>query len=514
MSKIKYLKQEKLSKGLNLYSRATMLTNEESTEATNVMAIGQYSIGKREGIVKLLKIGSSKIDGIGTFYKTDGTRKLMAMSGGKLYTVETGSAEQVTGAGSAFSSGRRTDFCQAGANVFISNGTDTMRQYDGSTATVTVNGVILKNLIYHKNCLYGIGNSSYGSRLYRSGTDAKLGDFTYHDPNNLFATSIYISNNDGQDCISLFKYEDKLFVAKNKSLYRVMVGSDDVGTLAIEQVDSGRGADTHWATDSVENNVFFYNQTGLHSFGYEPNYLDQLRTKIISLRIEKRLKLLDKSALENVCGLYSNGKYYLSFRSSGTAHNNVVMVYDKYRTGFWEYTLNANCFCEYKDDDGNERVYFGSSTDGSIYYFDDTAKNDDGVAFQTRWKSPKYSIADYTQSKFILKVLLYIGKKIGDFTVSAYVDDELVISKNVLVSNYLGSGIGVDQIGVGIIGVGSPVDTVYEQTGSDVVQLPINKMGRNIQLVIEDNNTNKSWELNNIDIALVKLNKYYQPKVL
>lgn len=514
MAKITFLKIIKLAKGINVYSRDTMLTDEESVEGTNIISTGQYSFKKRPGTALFAEIaGVDQIDGMGTFYTTSGERHLLAMAGGKLYRVDSGTPVEITGAGASWTSGLRTDFCQAGANVFISNGTDTMRQYDGTEATITTNGIVCKHLIFYKQSLYAIGNPSFGSRLYRSGVDDKLGDFTYDDPDNIYATSINISNNDGQDCTSFYKHQDYLYVAKNRSTYRTVELGDDEATIANELVDPARGCDSHFPTDAVENDIFFFNEQGIHSIGYEPNFLSQIRTKILSLRVDSKIKSITKDDLDKTCGLYFDTKYYFAYQKGGAEFNNSILVYDKYRTGWWEYDLSASCFTEFKDSDGETKLYFGSSEDGKVYCFDDTLKSDNGVAFQTRWRSPRYSIADFTQSKFILNVLLYVGRAVGEIDISVKVDNKLIINKTAKIGKESPAGIAVGKIGTFAIGVEGGEALPTDSGGASIIKLPVNKMGRNIEIVIEDLTTNKSWELNSVEIALAKLNKLYQPNV-
>lgn len=514
MAKINFLKIVKMAKGINIFSRDTMLTDEESVEGINIRGVGQYSIAKRDGTVKLTEIeGVGQVDGMGTYYTTSGVRHLLAMAGGKLWRVDTGTAIEIAGAGASFTPGQRTDFCQAGANVYISNGVDTMRHYNGSEVLVTTNGIVAKHIIYHKGGLYAIGNASYGSRLYRSGIDDKIGDFTYNASTNPYATSIYLSNNDGQDCTSLFKHQDYLYVAKNKTIYRTSESMDANATITQELVDPARGADSHWATDAVENDIFFFNEEGVHSMGYEPNYLNQIRTKIISLRVDRRIKTMSKDALKYACGIYFGNDYFFAYRQGGATANNSMLIYDKYRTGWWEYSLAANCFAEFKNQAGATRLYFGSSTDGSVYYFDSTVKADNGEKIKTKWKSPKYSISDYTQSKFVLNILLYMGKRIGTITVSVFIDGKLINTKTVATGFIPPVGTGIDTIGTETIGVGAISGEERDLGGSDIIILPVNKMGRNIQVVIEEESSSRSWEINAMEIAMAKLNKLYQPNV-
>lgn len=509
---------DNLGKGVNLFTRDTMINEQESAEATDVWSVGKNSIAKRPGIGLLCTIaGVSKIDGLGTYY--DGsTRKLLAMAGGALYTVETGTAVSLSASPASagtFTSGLKTDFCQAGGRVYLANGTDAMRYFDGTTIRNQTNGIIGKYLIFYKSCLWTAGNTGAGNatRLYRSGSDANLGDFTNTTANPL-ATSVYVSKDDGQNLNGFFKHQDYLYPTKERSLWRATQATDASGTITLELVDPARGCDSHFATDTVENDNFMFNEKGVYATGYEPGVLDQIRTNILSLRIDNKIKTIEKQNLDDVVGIYFDNHYYLSYTSGGASGNDTMMVYDRQRLGWWEWNLGANCFSEYKDAGGETKLYFGSSTDGKIYYFDDTLNADNGVAFDTNWKSAKLSMKDYSQMKFFMNTILYFGKTSGEITYTVYVDDAAWKTGTAMIGNTGSSGMGIGMIGVETIGAGSGSLSLSDTGGGDFLKIPINRLGRNIQVQIQDNTSNKSWELNAMVFQYKPLNKLYQPSVL
>jgi hypothetical protein len=212
--------------------------------------------------------------------------------------------------------------------------------------------------------------------------------------------------------------------------------------------------------------------------------------------------------------MYYNNLYHLSYQSGGATVNDSMLIYDRLRSGWWTYALGASCFCEFKDANGVTKLYYGGAADSKVRYFDDSLKADSGVAFRTIWNSPRYSIDNYPQSKFFLHALLYMGKKPGDIDVSVYVDGTLVKTKAVVVGNEGYSGIGIASIGVEMLGTGYGSLDTADTGGADIIKIPINKMGRNVQVTIEDLSLTKGWELNAIEIAHAPLNKLYQPNVL
>jgi hypothetical protein len=507
-------------KGVNLFTRDTMINDDEAAAATNVWSIGKNSIAKRPGTVHALTLPSSaSVVGIGAYY--DGTkRELLAMSGGKLYRVDpvAASSAVITAAvttAASWTTNLRTDMCQAGGKVFMQNGTDPLRYYDGTGIANQTNGVIGKWLIYYKASLWTAGNTGSGNRarLYRSGTDAQLGDFT-NSTANPFATSVYVSKDDGQGVSGFFKHQDFLYPTKERSLWRASQDTSTAAVITIELVDPARGCDSHFSIDTVENDNFMYNENGVYATGYEPNILDQIRTNILSLRIDSKIKSIQKSNIDDVVGIYHDNHYYLSYPSGGSSVNDTFMVYDRQRLGWWEWDIGANCFTEFKDSNGQTRLYFGSpNADGKIYYFDDTAKSDAGLAFKTTFRTAKLSFKDVSQSKVFLNALLYFGKTSGTITYSVYVDGYLSTTDTVQVGATGSAGMGNTAIGTVAIGVPGGSLDVADSGGGDFVKIPINKIGRNIQIEITDNTSGKTWELNAIVFQFKKINALYQPGI-
>lgn len=76
--------------------------------------------------------GISNIDGSAEYVKSDGTTELIAVGGGNVYkSTDGGSWTQITGA--TLTGGVKPYFLQIGSRLYISNGTDDLTYYDGST---------------------------------------------------------------------------------------------------------------------------------------------------------------------------------------------------------------------------------------------------------------------------------------------------------------------------------------------------------------------------------------------
>jgi len=140
---------DNLGKGINTFTRDTMINDQEAAEATDVWSVGKNSISKRPGIGLAITLPTTAaITGLGTYYNGS-TRELLAMSRDTLYRCDPvlgtyTAATAVVASSAVWTSGNRTDFCQAGGKVFISNGVNEMRQFSGTAVTNTTNKKINK----------------------------------------------------------------------------------------------------------------------------------------------------------------------------------------------------------------------------------------------------------------------------------------------------------------------------------------------------------------------------------
>ena len=523
---IKTKQFDDLGKGVNLFARDTMIADNECVDGWNCWSVGKNSVAKRPGVVKFAEVaGASMVDGLGTHY--DGTtRTLLAMAGGALKDITTGSAVAISAAPASagtFTAGKRTDFCQAMGRTYISNGTQVLRYFDGDTIREQTGGVIGKWMIYYKLSLWLGGNPTAGNytKLYRSGTGANIGNFTYDATGNPYATSTEIGSDDGTPLVGVFRHQDYIYPVKERSMWRATQATTGEALISIELIDPARGCDSHHSIDAVENDNFMFNEQGVYATGYEPNIQDQIRTNVISLRIDPKLAAIQKSRLEFVEGIFYDNHYYLAFTSGGGTYNDTFLVYDRQRLGWWEFQvaddsgnyIGASCFSEWKNGSGETELYFGSPTDGSVYYFDDTVESDPGYSIASQYITKKYPLGkEYSQSKFFLDTLVYMGRTPGDVTFDVYVDGTLAKTKTVAVGNTGFAGEGISPIGDDIIGLGGGSMEIVDSGGGDFVRIPINKIGRNIHIKVSDNGT-KSWEINSFNFNYKPLNNLFQPKV-
>ena len=119
--------------GLNTFQDETLIKDSELTEAKNIL-LDVDGIQPRPGTIDYESgTDSTVLGGIG-FYKSDGTREFLRMSGARLKKYVSGVPTQV--GSDVYSTTADANFVQARDKIYVFNGTQNLSYYDGSTITV------------------------------------------------------------------------------------------------------------------------------------------------------------------------------------------------------------------------------------------------------------------------------------------------------------------------------------------------------------------------------------------
>ena len=121
--------------GTNKIQRATRLKKEEASDILNLMLVddGLWSPRWGTSVYGGAITGAEQIDGFSEYVKSDGTRELIVVGGGKVWRHTTSSDTEITGA--TFTEGTRAYFKQIAGYLYISNGVDPLARYNGTNLT-------------------------------------------------------------------------------------------------------------------------------------------------------------------------------------------------------------------------------------------------------------------------------------------------------------------------------------------------------------------------------------------
>jgi len=123
---------DRFNDGLNVIQRAQRIKPTEAAELLNLMLVDDGLPSPRWGTAVYGKAisGADEIDGMGEYVKSDGTRELIVVAGGKVWKHTTSTDTEITGA--TFTAGTRAYFKQIKGYLYISNGVDPLARYNGT----------------------------------------------------------------------------------------------------------------------------------------------------------------------------------------------------------------------------------------------------------------------------------------------------------------------------------------------------------------------------------------------
>jgi hypothetical protein len=322
--------------------------------------------------------------------------------------------------------------------------------------------------------------------------------------------SIYIDPDSGQDITGITTQpgSNKIVVYKDYAHYAVELSTVSFGSYNLLDasyipISTGTGCSSPDTIQTVENDIFYFGRKGLYVTGYEPNFLNIIRTNEVSARIRPYLDLLNDNDYKNACALYVDNKYLLSF-----PNRKEIVVYDRERgafAGIWKLPWGISKMIRYIDGSGTERWVIGTTDSNQIYTFETSVNSDDGVTITKTIKTNKEQFNTWTELKIIEIFNVLLRNITGSVTVNILLEDRNGATSTVKTFTIVGTAVsgkmgwGASKWGQYVWGKwnGTPV------TGSD--EFPrwgtLYKEGRLIQIEVTSTQSNSNFELLGLDFT-------------
>lgn len=364
----------------------------------------------------------------------------------------------------------------------------------------TTGGVKSKFIIKYKDRLVVV-NKDDPNFLMISGRYPNHTRFNWADGGG----GIYIDPDSGDNITGLAvqPIADRLLVYKEYATYLVELSIIQIGPYYIldpqyTPVSTTVGASTHDTIQTVENDTFAFGRKGLYVTGYEPNFLNIIRTNEVSARLRPYLEDLNDDDYTTACALYVNNKYILSF-----PNKKEMIVYDRERGAFvgpWKLPYGISHMKKHVDSSGNEKWILGCSTDNNVYTFDIGLNSDTGTTIIKTLRTGKADFGDWTLLSIIRFFYTLFRAIIGSTTVNILVETRsgtTVTAKSFTITGAesLGStGYGSDTYGTAKYGVSNSTTAI---TLSDEITKwgSLFKQARLVQIEVTSDAANSNFEL-------------------
>lgn len=542
--------------GLNNLISDALIKDTEASDLLNIEFVESGCPAKRRGCTQVGDTVGNDVKGLGTYYKSNGTKELLARMGTGLRKFNGSIWTAITGV--TFTD-IDTNFIQARDAVYLHNGTDSMTVYSGTTCSQPSTGVVGRFGIFYAGIHVVSGNASFPSRVYlsnpanasdftgSSGTASAGGASTLTDSTKAWGvndlasqtikitagtgaeqtrtiasntptvittatawttqpdnTSVYtiasgnyidISKDDGDKVMGLGKWGEYLIVFKERSTYQLSF--DTTGIPVVKNLGLGVGCVSHRSVETVDNDLYFLSRNGVRVLGNEPNYYNVIRTNELSARIFTELDTMVDTYSAKASAIFHDYKYFLSIPQGGTTTNNTILVYDKRYTSWSKWTgMTANCFTTFIDSNNVDGLYFASDTEGKVAEMLQDY-NDCGDAINAYWISKNFDFKNFDRNKRFTDATFAFRKIAGSVGIDFIIDGETTVKTISLGNTGASGGIGTDLIGYTLTGSdeGDPTETGL--TGqSDQFRVRLNnKKGFQLKIKVSNNTVNETFTL-------------------
>lgn len=239
----------------------------------------------------------------------------------------------------------------------------------------------------------------------------------------------------GSNKVTVFK-ENGSYVVE---LQTIAVGNFVILDPQVAPVSTGVGCTSFDTIQVVENDIFYFGRQGLYVVGYEPNFLNIIRTNEISARIRPYLALLGANDYANCCAMYVNNKYILSFPD-----RKEMVVYDRERgcfAGIWKLPFGVSKMIKYVDGSGTERWVLGSAESNQTFTFESSVNSDDGATITKTLRTNKEKFNSWSLLKILNLFYVLFRNITGTVTINILSENRAGITETVKTFTIEGSAI-------------------------------------------------------------------------
>jgi hypothetical protein len=249
---------------------------------------------------------------------------------------------------------------------------------------------------------------------------------------------------------------DNIVVYKDHASYLVNLALTSIGVAEVlevqyQPISTSIGCSNQETLQAVENDVFYFGKDGLYVTGYEPNFLNIIRTNEVSAKMRPYLDTISDDDVKNACSGYFNNRYIISFPGKRE-----MLVYDRERgafAGVWKLPYGISHIQKYYDATGTEKWVLGSAENNQVYTFEKSVNSDDGTLIYKKFRTNKEDFGDWTLLTIIRFFYIMFGTITGTTTVNLIVEDRAGLTKNAKTFTISGAEVaGISGFGYGKYG--------------------------------------------------------------
>lgn len=488
------------SKGLNNLISPTLIDNREASDLMNI-EFDEGGVVRKRGGFTTTGGALTNAKGLGVFY-TETIRHMVTVNNGTLNYLNSNVWTAYAGS-VAFTTSAETTFTQARSLLYIWNGTEGGATCDGTT--VTQPGIIpkAKFAIFYQGIHFASGVDGQPNRLYMS-TTTDASDFTNAATNLNNATEVPgatvfagtgaqfvdVAKDDGDKITGLGRFQEKLIVFKEKSIYQLTI--DSAGVPTVEPITNSTGCVGHKTVENVENDVYFLSREGVRSMGNEPNFFTAIRTNVLSAKIGPSIDGINATYYYKCNAIYFDNKYILG-APTNTAMVDRDYVFDRRFTAWtvWD-TIEPNSMTTFTNSSNQSDLYWLDDTGTQVYKWTPGVYNDNGAGINAWWTSKAQEAENIDITKRFADLRLVFRRLNGVVDLTIY-DDEGTSDFSRQIGTPTLSGYGMMPWGMAMLGTSGTTSSSSGATVDTPYSIPINKNSRTLKFRIANDLPNENF---------------------
>ena len=352
--------------------------------------------------------------------------------------------------------------------------------------------------VFSQSRIFAAGDPANPSRLYYGGAGSNINTF-YFSENGGGATDIF--KDDGSVIRDILPFQGGVIVWKDTAIYKFYLNS--LGQPTLEEVTRAFGGISWRGSKHVENDVIFPTKKdgrlAFYSLGNQENYSSNiLRTNELTIKVAKNLTEVNVEKLINASTFYFNNIFGCSIATENSTTNDRIWCLDT-RFGSWVHWdgMSTNCFSEFTDTDGTQKMYHGSDTTGYVVEMFTDDRNDNGVAIDVQWATKSFNQKAWQYYKKYMNPVL----QFKNITRTAAIEGDIILDGATISGNFTinqqttgGGGAGAYIPGIIIPGT-SAGDTAPSTTSADtIVELNYMNRARSIKFEFRSNSINARYK--------------------
>jgi len=364
---------------------------------------------KRNGYTSLGDdLGTGNILGLYGYEKADGTSIPLLVYGTDWYKLVDSTWTSLSQTLTASKKASHVTFLN---QCFMSNGTDAMRNYDGtdvSTVRNVTGAPVVKYMEVYDTRVFGIGNSTYPSRLYYSKLPAEDNTIAWDTTNDWHD----VQTDDNDIGMGIIKNGNRLLVFKDYSLYYW-------DTYNLKKIPDALGTPSSRSISNGKTRTYYFSRDGV-------SFYESGQVQIISRPIQPFIDGISETYYPSICGAAWKDHYYLfvgdiSNTDEDISVTNALLDYHETTNSWTIHSLKtAPLVFSPMTVSSARSMYFGDNA-GEVFKWL-SGNNDDGSEIAAEAETPRIYFKYPELTKQPVK-MWFFSKYGSDVSVSYNLDD-------------------------------------------------------------------------------------------